>query len=870
VKTLLTWLLPALVVIILPVKAASDILIGGLDGLDPHDNGERYHVLLALSGGGARGIATIGLLKAFEEKGIEIEAVAGTSIGGIIGGLYACGYSPDELADIVRNLDLTGLFSNQPSRRTMFLTQREERDRHLLSIRFDGFKPVIPRALTAGQKLTTILTALTTRANYHAAGNFDRLPIPFKTISTDIVSGREIVLDSGSLADAMRATLGFPLAFTPLDKGNQLLMDGGMVTPIPVDLVRNMSDSVSFTVAVNTVSPLLPKDELSTPLDIANQVTSIMTADKLAAQLHKADYPIEPPLDGIEMSDFKARNSLIEIGYRVGLTAADSIIALLREKQDSTSFAVVSMQFDSCAQHYAARFKERLLDRTFSQSQLIAVLKEIYLELNLFCLEAQLGLVDDHGVHDRRLSLTINATPTQKWTDIQVELVGNAMYPDSLLLHLLRGGDTVMTSESLRRGLDRMLGLYRSDGYDLADIEAISLTDCGTRLKVVLDEAILTHVDISGNDRTRDWMIKTNFPLKAGQPYSTGRASRGLANIYASDLFSRVTVDLTPCEQGAELKISVEEKQAHQLRLGWHWDDKYQSEEFAEFLDNNVMGAGLQYLLHARYAQDRQAYYLDFKADRLFSTYLTAKARIYHTRLDRNVYDVDGRVVDERDENRTGFVLRFGQQISRLGIVTAGLVVEEVEYEFPRTQTSESFGLRALKLESLVETFDRIPFPESGKKHLFELQFTGKSLGGEVEYTKFYSSLEAYWSLGRRLNYHPRIAVGLSRSGLPPSEKFYIGGMHSFAGFRTDQLSGDKVFAMSHEFRLKLPLRLYLSFRYDTGDVYGSADDIKLSGLRHGFGVIAAFDSPIGPFEFGYGAADEGFERYYINIGLAF
>ncbi|MCK4460291.1 MAG: patatin-like phospholipase family protein, partial [candidate division Zixibacteria bacterium] len=232
-KTLLTWLLPALVVIILPVKAASDILIGGLDGLNPHDIGERYHILLALSGGGARGVATIGLLKAFEEKGIEIEAVTGTSIGGIIGGLYACGYSPDELADIVRNLDLTGLFSNQPSRRTMFLTQREERDRHLLSIRFDGFKPVIPRALTAGQKLTTILTALTTRANYHAAGNFDRLPIPFKTISTDIVSGREIVLDSGSLADAMRATMGFPLAFTPLDKGDQLLMDGGMVTPIP-------------------------------------------------------------------------------------------------------------------------------------------------------------------------------------------------------------------------------------------------------------------------------------------------------------------------------------------------------------------------------------------------------------------------------------------------------------------------------------------------------------------------------------------------------------------------------------------------------------------------------------------------------------
>jgi NTE family protein len=274
--------------------------------------------------------------------------------------------------------------------------------------------------------------------------------------------------------------------------------------------------------------------------------------------------------------------------------------------------------------------------------------------------------------------------------------------------------------------------------------------------------------------------------------------------------------------------------------------------------------------MHARYAPNRQSYSISFKADRILSTYLLAKFQVYHNRLNRNVFNTDGHEIDEIDENRTGLDIKFGQQISRFGTVSASLIVQEVEYEFDTAQVREKFGLRALKFESLVETFDRVPFPESGKKHLFELQLSGKFIGGEVEYTMFYSSIEAYWKLGGPFNYHPKLAIGLSRSGLPESEKFYLGGMRSFAGLRTDQLSGDKIMTMSHELRCKLPLRLYLLLRYDIGEVYTSADDIRLSGLRHGFGVTAALDSPIGPVEFGYGVADEGLERYYINIGLAF
>jgi NTE family protein len=163
-----------------------------------------------------------------------------------------------------------------------------------------------------------------------------------------------------------------------------------------------------------------------------------------------------------------------------------------------------------------------------------------------------------------------------------------------------------------------------------------------------------------------------------------------------------------------------------------------------------------------------------------------------------------------------------------------------------------------------------MPFPRTGKKVYFDLQQAVEVIGGDVEFTRLFGSMEAYFPLGRYLNFHPRLAIGGSRPGLPLSEKFYLGGMHSFAGYRTYQLAGDKMWLASAELRLSLPLMLYLSGRYDLGNVYGSADDIKLSNVLHGAGVFLALDSPIGPLEIGYGFSDHDSEQLYVRAGFDF
>jgi NTE family protein len=835
---------------------------------------------MALSGGGARGLTTIGILRAFEEKSISVCAITGTSIGGIVGGLYASGYSPDRLQSIVHGIDFSEMFSNAPSRRAMFFTQRQERDRHLLSLRFRGLVPVIPKGLTAGQKFTHVLTDLTTGPVYLSAGDFGKLPVPFKTVCTDMVSGKEVIWDNGSLADAMRATMAFPLAFTGVERDGQLLMDGGMVTPIPVALVQSMCPPGTFTVAINTTSPLLPKDELTTPVDIANQVTSIMSVDKLAAQLARADYVITPSLPDILSTDFKLKDSLIERGYRIGLQAADSIVSEIQLRQSRWSFLVTDVALDNHLRPMADRITPPLLNRTFQQNELIASLKALVVELGLFQLEADIvdsaadSVTENPGNPEMRpVSLRLSGFACLDRRTVSFRFKGNYTFDDTALARRIDSGDPpprVLTAEGLRTGIAGILQMYRANGFDLA---AVKTTTVDPDLKVVsveIDEAVIRDIEVKGNHQTRDWFIRSFFPLKIGQPYSSRRAAQGMTNIFGTDLFDRVTIDLEPTAGGALVKIGVVEKGTGQLRMGWHWDDEYQSEEFAEFLNDNVLGVGLEYLLHAGYSDDRQSYYISAKSNRIGRTYFTSLIRLYHDRLDRQLYSADGSEDSVREENKTGFDGRLGHQMSRLGSFSAGIKVERIQYKHRPGRTEENLGLRVFRIESVVETLDRVCFPESGKKHLFELQFAGKFAGGDVEFTRVYSSIEAYFPLTRLLNFHPRLSAGLSRPRLPFSERFYLGGMTSFAGYRTDQLSGDEMLLLNAELRLRLPWRFYLTVRYDAGDVYGRSDEIRLSKLRQGLGAVLSLNSPIGPFEFGYGANDDDLDQIYFRAGLAF
>jgi NTE family protein len=282
-------------------------------------------VALALSGGGARGLSQIGVLRALEEHGIEIDAICGVSMGAIVGGLYAAGIGPDSMEALVRRIDWGELLQNTPSRPSLLLSQKEKTADWFLSVPLRGVQPVWPTGATSGQRLYNYLSGLTQRATYLSGSDFDQLRVRFRAVSTDLVSGERAVFERGELAFAMRASMAFPLAVAPLKEGRRMYADGGLIDPLPVQLTDSISDYP--VVAINTGSGLSAIDKLDDPYALANQATTVMTSEALERSWDAADYRCQPIHDELSNVDFDQLDSLIALGYAAGVMLAGELHA---------------------------------------------------------------------------------------------------------------------------------------------------------------------------------------------------------------------------------------------------------------------------------------------------------------------------------------------------------------------------------------------------------------------------------------------------------------------------------------------------------------------------------------------------------------
>ena len=196
----------------------------------------RKKVGLVLSGGGAKGVAHIGVLKVLEEAGIPIDYIAGTSMGAIVGGLYCIGYSPDALDSLVRAQNWLNLLADKIARDNLLFMEKEVNDKALLTIPFDRDRFYISTGILSGSSVMDMLSELT--RDYHNISTFDSLPIPFACIGYDLLSGDEVVMREGSLPVAIRASMSIPGAFSTVERDGKILIDGGVINNFPADVVK--------------------------------------------------------------------------------------------------------------------------------------------------------------------------------------------------------------------------------------------------------------------------------------------------------------------------------------------------------------------------------------------------------------------------------------------------------------------------------------------------------------------------------------------------------------------------------------------------------------------------------------------------------
>lgn len=290
----------------------------------------RPRIGLALSGGGARGCAHVGVLEVLEEMRIPVDYVAGTSMGAIVGGLYASGRSADEIEQILSTIDWQTISEDEQPRRDRAFRRKEDDQRYLMNLEIGLHGFVVPRGLRNGQRFTFELQQLT----WPVVGtrDFSRLPVPFKAVAVDLETGERVLLDHGSLPLAMRASMSIPGVFTPVELDGRLLVDGGIVANLPIDVVRDMGADV--VIAVDIGDQLVGREELTSMLAVTAQAMTISSSQTAATLRPTADVVLTPEVAGRGALDFSDVREIVAEGAVEARRQADRLQGLALSEEE--------------------------------------------------------------------------------------------------------------------------------------------------------------------------------------------------------------------------------------------------------------------------------------------------------------------------------------------------------------------------------------------------------------------------------------------------------------------------------------------------------------------------------------------------------
>lgn len=287
----------------------------------------RPKIGLTLSGGGAKGLAHIGILKAIDSAGLKVDYITGTSMGSVVGSLYAIGYSGKDIEAIARKLDWRLLLTNQTSMRSLSMEEKDEYSKYAIELPYSKGRFSLPTGALEAQELWIKLSELYFPV-YHIK-QFENFPIPFKCIATDIANADVVVQDRGEIITAIRASMAIPGVFTTVDNFDRKLVDGGVVRNFPVSDVKEMGADI--VIGSNVSHGLFPKEQLTNPAQILVQISFFKNAEGLQKQIELCDYYIDHHFKNYSTGSFDKANEIIDTGNVKG----DSLYPVFKRLADS-------------------------------------------------------------------------------------------------------------------------------------------------------------------------------------------------------------------------------------------------------------------------------------------------------------------------------------------------------------------------------------------------------------------------------------------------------------------------------------------------------------------------------------------------------
>lgn len=285
---------------------------------------------LVLSGGGAKGFAHIGVLKVLEESGVHIDYIAGTSMGAVIGGLYASGYTASQIDSLVTHLNFDRLIQDNLPRKAKTFYERDNDERYAITLPFDHFKVGLPSGFSGGQNYYNLLSQLLYHVN--DIKDFNNLPIPFLCAATNIETGEEVILDKGYLPDAINASAALPSVFSPVMFDDQILVDGGVANNYPVEELKKRG--VDIIIGVDVQDDLRDRSELESLSGIMLQISNLRTIEAMKSKIALTDIYVKPDITDYGLIDFKKAKEITTKGIEAGLDYLDLFTAIATKQED--------------------------------------------------------------------------------------------------------------------------------------------------------------------------------------------------------------------------------------------------------------------------------------------------------------------------------------------------------------------------------------------------------------------------------------------------------------------------------------------------------------------------------------------------------
>ncbi|MFA5011031.1 MAG: patatin-like phospholipase family protein [Ignavibacteria bacterium] len=852
-------------------------------------------IALVLSGGGARGLAQIGVIDVLEKYGVKFDMIVGTSVGAITGGLYSSGYSPDEIVEFTKSVDWKSklALTNKYEREFLFVDQKKSQDKGFITISLDGFEPMLPNSLSSGQQLSELINITFLNARFKPKKNFADLKVPFYAVATDLDKGQRVVLDDGNISESIKASFTYPLLYSPTRVNGRNLVDGGLTANIPVDVAKEKG--ADLTITVNSTSPLKSTEELKDPINTADQILSITLAQLNDEQIQKSDIVIQPDLGNMKATDFDRINYVVEKGKHAAEKMINGILLKLDSLEEKASLNYNNFVFNGGVEFNSELIPDSLkniiileqensfvryvtIEKRIRDIYKTGLFRDVYANIYKSGLKTEIEYV---SISNPVLNKIISSFNINSSDSIKMDLTADTAIISSINDILFDYGNSnkgkIISRNDMYTLFEKLTGIIRSRDYSLIDIDKFYLNFETGILEINFTDGIVRDIGINGNKKTSNSLILSETYIPNDRPVMGKDLLESLGGVAGTNLFQQVSMyfNYENKLESPNLILNVVEKSTRNIRFSFRADNERKLQLYFDFRNLNLFDTGNELGIIAQGGLRDRNYQLELKSYRFFGTIFTYNWSFYYRY--RDIFDYtqtksnDELIITNNGEYRDirfGTAFLLGTQVEKFGTVFGQLIYEKLNRDIIQgvTPSENELNLFRLRIGGRIDTEDKYPFATKGTNFNYIYETSTNQLNDGITFTKLSMDISHIISLGKLSILRPKFVFGITDKTTPNYDFFSLGGEDSFYGMREDEMRGRQILVASLEYRYKLPIQLffdtYLSVRYDLGKTWENTEDIRFKDLQHGLGFSTQFDTPIGKASFSVG------RMFIINKGF--